>query len=135
MSLSSRALLALAAFSSLSLAKDVGYFEASACADPKAFETCYKNVDTNYANCANNNCAGGSQACYNSCGGNQSCMDQNCPGLGMNCINACECERSALKIDCAGQSCWNQVYSCEYQNTVLDFLNVCTNPNQDESPY
>ncbi|CAI7645839.1 unnamed protein product [Penicillium glandicola] len=135
MSLSSRALLALAAFSSLSLAKEVGYFESSSCADAKGFETCYENVDTNYANCVNNNCAGGSQSCYNSCGGSTSCMNQKCPGLGIDCINACECERSALQIDCVGQSCWNEVYSCEYQSTVWDFLNICVNPNRDGLPY
>jgi hypothetical protein len=109
MSLSSRALLALAALSSLSLAKEVGYFEPSSCADPKTFTTCYEKVDANYSNCVNNNCAGGGQACYNSCGGSTSCMNENCPGLGLDCIKACECEKSALQIDCAGQSCWNQV--------------------------
>jgi hypothetical protein len=29
----------------------------------------------------------------------------------------------------------SQVYSCEYQNTVLDFLSVCISPNRDGLPY
>ncbi|KXG50482.1 uncharacterized protein PGRI_069730 [Penicillium griseofulvum] len=135
MSLPSRALLALVALSSLSLAKEVGYFEPSSCADPKSLTICYEKVDANYSNCVNNNCAGGGQACYNSCGGSTSCMNEKCPGLGLDCIKACECEKSALQIDCAGQSCWNQVYSCEYQSTVIDFLGVCLNPNRDGLPY
>ncbi|KAJ5392799.1 hypothetical protein N7465_011773 [Penicillium sp. CMV-2018d] len=135
MSLSSRALLALVVLSSLSLAEEVGYFDSSSCADPKGFATCYKNVDIQYSNCVNNNCGGGGEACSKSCGGSTSCMNQQCPGLGIDCINACECERSASQIDCAGASCWNRVYSCEYQNTVVDFLNVCITPNRDGLPY
>lgn len=109
MNLSSRALLALAAFSSLSLAKEVGYFEASSCADPKGFETCYDEVDAHYSNCVNNNCGGGGEACSKACGGSTSCMNEKCPGLGIDCINACGCEKSAFQIDCAGASCWNRV--------------------------
>ncbi|KAJ5205325.1 hypothetical protein N7491_004052, partial [Penicillium cf. griseofulvum] len=101
----------------------------------KGSTTCYEKVDTNYSNCVNNSCAGGGQECYNSCGGSTSCMNEKCPGLGIDCIKACECEKSALQINCAGQSCWNQVYFCEYQSTATDFLNVCLNPNQDGLPY
>ncbi|CAG7945674.1 unnamed protein product [Penicillium nalgiovense] len=135
MSHSSCALLALAALSSLSSAKEVGYFDSSSCADPKGFATCYENADTTYSNCVNNNCAGGGESCYNSCGGSTSCMNEQCPGLGVDCINACECERSALQIDCAGQSCWNKVYSCEYQATALDYISFCLNPDRDGLPY
>ncbi|CAG8896857.1 unnamed protein product [Penicillium egyptiacum] len=135
MSVSSRALLALVALSSMSLAKEVGYFDSSSCADPKGFASCYENVDTTYANCVNNNCAGGGELCYSSCGGSTSCMNEQCPGLGIDCTKACECERSALQIDCAGQSCWNRVYSCEYQATVLDYLSFCSSPDRDGLPY
>ncbi|KAJ5325266.1 uncharacterized protein N7506_008368 [Penicillium brevicompactum] len=80
-------------------------------------------------------------------------MNQKCPDLGIDCVNACECERSALYIDCAGTHCWNQVrnqiikwsehkltnasqvYSCEYQDTVMDFVSSCTNPNREGLPY
>ncbi|KAJ6141922.1 hypothetical protein N7497_011021 [Penicillium chrysogenum] len=135
MSLSSRALLALVALSFVALAKEVGYFDSSSCADPKGFATCYEDADTVYSNCVNNNCAGGGESCYNSCGGSTSCMNEQCPGLGIDCINACECERSAGQIECAGQSCWNRVYSCEYQATTLDYLSFCLNPDRDGLPY
>ncbi|KAJ9481724.1 hypothetical protein VN97_g11744 [Penicillium thymicola] len=135
MSPSSRALLALVALSSTSLANEIGYFDSSSCADPKGFAACYENADTRYSNCVNKNCAGGGESCYNSCGGSTSCMNEQCPGLGIDCINACECVRSGSQIDCAGQSCWNRVYSCEYQATVLDYLSFCRKPDRDGLPY
>ncbi|KAJ5337514.1 uncharacterized protein N7506_005536 [Penicillium brevicompactum] len=127
--------LALEALSSLALSEKVGYFESSACADPEGFTSCYKDAETEYTNCVNNNCVGGSQACYKSCGGIVTCMSKQCPSLGTNCINACECQRSAHQIDCASASCWNEVYSCEYQSIVADFFNLCTNPNYDAVPF
>ncbi|KAJ5778814.1 hypothetical protein N7457_006534 [Penicillium paradoxum] len=128
-------LLALLAAVPLSLAKEGGYFESSSCADPKGFAKCYEQVDVDYLECVNNNCAGRSPSCYESCGASISCMNQQSPGLGIDCINACEFERSAYQIDCAGQSFWNQVYSSEYQTTVLQLLDVCTDPNRDGLPF
>ncbi|CAG7944491.1 unnamed protein product [Penicillium salamii] len=113
----------------------VGYFESTSCADPKGLASCYKLVDERYSTCINENCGGGGEACSKSCGGSVSCMNAKCPGLGIDCMNACAGEQSALQIDCAGAHCWNQVYSCEYQNTVLDFISVSTNPNRDGLPY
>ncbi|KAJ5984798.1 hypothetical protein N7522_011994 [Penicillium canescens] len=144
----SRLLLALGALSSLALSEKVGYFDASACADSNGFTSCYKDADTVYTNCVNKNCAGGSQACSDSCGGSTTCMNKQCPGLGSDCIGACECAKFAHQIDCVSASCWNevrlmaiqfliisltllQVYTCEYQNTVGDFFTYCTNPNYD----
>jgi hypothetical protein len=105
----SRLFLALGTLCSLALSEKVGYFESSACADPKGFTSCYKDAETEYTNCVNNNCVGGSQACYDSCGGSVTCMSKQCPSLGTDCINACECQRSAHQIDCASASCWNEV--------------------------
>ncbi|CAG8301557.1 unnamed protein product [Penicillium salamii] len=113
----------------------VGYFESTSCADPKGLASCYKLVDERYSTCINENCGGGGEACSKSCGGSVSCMNAECPGLGIDCMNACAAEQSALQIDCAGAHCWNQVYSCEYQNTVLDFISVSSNPNRDGLPY
>jgi hypothetical protein len=101
--------LALGALSSLALSGKVGYFDASACADSKGFTSCYKDADTEYTNCVNKNCAGGSQACSDSCGGSITCMNKQCPGLGSDCINACECAKVAHQIDCVSASCWNEV--------------------------
>ncbi|KAJ6092408.1 hypothetical protein N7467_004377 [Penicillium canescens] len=78
----SRLFLALGALSSLALSEKVGYFDASACADSNGYTSCYKDADTVYTNCVNKNCAGGSQACSNSCGGSITCMNKQCPGLG-----------------------------------------------------
>ncbi|KAJ5757321.1 uncharacterized protein N7511_006015 [Penicillium nucicola] len=130
-----RLFLALGALASSALSEKVGYFDASVCADTKGFTSCYKAADAEYTSCVKDNCAGGSQACYDSCDGSVACMNKQCPGLGIDCINACGCQQSAHQIDCAGASCWNQVYSCEYQNTVGDFFTLCTKPNYDTVPF
>ncbi|OQD86140.1 hypothetical protein PENANT_c008G06262 [Penicillium antarcticum] len=131
----SRLLFVLGALATFALSEEVGYFDTSMCTDSKGMTSCYKDADIEYTSCVNNNCVGGSQACHDSCGGSVTCMNKQCPSLGMDCINACECQRSAHQIDCASASCWNEVYSCEYQNTVGDFFALCTNPNYDTVPF
>ncbi|KAJ5166275.1 uncharacterized protein N7482_005056 [Penicillium canariense] len=136
MALKSRFLLSLAAFSSLAVADTAGYFDnTSFCVDSKGFEKCYEKVKTSYENCISSNCSGGSKSCYDSCDGDTSCMGTHCPNLGIDCINACGCVRATDQIDCAASSCWNQVYSCEYQQTAEDVIKLCINFDADQIPY
>ncbi|KAM0713929.1 hypothetical protein Q7P37_010891 [Cladosporium fusiforme] len=113
----------------------VGYFDSDHCVDNAGMKDCYADADSYLSTCITKNCAGGSDACAASCGGNAACIQSNCPNLGIDCINACECVRATKEIECAAQSCWNQVYSCEYQETVRDFINVCTNPDLKNIPF
>ncbi|KAF8846777.1 hypothetical protein BDZ45DRAFT_608431 [Acephala macrosclerotiorum] len=94
-------------------ATDVGHYNSTSCIDPGGFSSCYGDADSSYADCVNSNC-----------------KDQN-----IDCINACECVRSTKYIDCAATRCWNQVYSCEYQLTVSDFINFCVNPDLNNIPF
>ncbi|KAF9252506.1 hypothetical protein DTO027I6_2959 [Penicillium roqueforti] len=128
-------LLSLAA-SRIVLAEKVGYFDdSSVCADPKGLKTCYEDADTSYASCINNNCAGGDPACYKACNGDSSCMASQCPNLGIDCINVCECIKNANEIDCMAESCWNQVYSCEYQKTGENLVNFCPKVDLEQIPF
>ncbi|KAL5050912.1 hypothetical protein BDW71DRAFT_80225 [Aspergillus fruticulosus] len=102
----------LAAFQ-LAAADQVGYFEANDCADPSGFASCYDDADEWWADCIN----------------------ENCEGQNIDCHNACECARQGAYTRCAAVSCWNMVYSCEYQLQVTDQINSCVNPNLDGIPF
>ncbi|CAG8191840.1 unnamed protein product [Penicillium olsonii] len=128
-------LVAFLALSPFALTEKVGYLESTSCADPKGLVTCYKNAEERYTTCINENCGGGGEACSKSCGGSISCMNSKCPGLGIDCMNVCGAEQSALQMDCAGSHCWNQVYSCEYQDTVIGWIDQYPNPNRDGLPF
>ncbi|KAJ5247011.1 hypothetical protein N7468_001994 [Penicillium chermesinum] len=52
-----------------------------------------------------------------------SCVD-DCNGNG-NCIVDCGCTAHQKYINCMAESCWNQVYSCEYQLFVQQYFAVC----------
>ncbi|KAJ5123091.1 hypothetical protein N7448_009188 [Penicillium atrosanguineum] len=128
-------LLSLAAFR-IVLAEKAGYFEdLSVCADPKGLKACYEDADTRYASCINNSCDGGDSSCYKSCNGDTSCMTSQCPNLGVDCINVCECIKKDNEIDCMATSCWNQVYSCEYQKTGENLINYCPKVDLEQIPF
>ncbi|EAW11697.1 uncharacterized protein ACLA_093960 [Aspergillus clavatus NRRL 1] len=97
----------------LSLAAQVGYFDSTKCADASGFATCYDDADEWWADCINKNCAG-----------------QN-----IDCHNACECVRQGAYTRCAVSSCWNMVYSCEYQLQVADKMDSCIKPDLDQTPF
>ncbi|KAF7594760.1 hypothetical protein BBP40_008467 [Aspergillus hancockii] len=127
--------ISLGSLAHTAIAKQVGYYQSSDCVDPSGFEECYENAEMALASCINNNCAGGSKGCADSCGGDTACMQAKCPSLGIDCIHACECVRSLDHIDCAATSCWNQVYSCEYQQTAYDLLDSCVNLEANAIPF
>ncbi|KAI1090483.1 hypothetical protein F5B19DRAFT_463213 [Rostrohypoxylon terebratum] len=95
------------------LAATVGYFNSESCADPSGLAECYESASIEWSNCVNNTCAG-----------------QN-----IDCDNVCSCVQTQSQLDCAGKHCWNQVYSCEYQETAGDIATYCLNPRLHEIPF
>ncbi|KAL4899361.1 hypothetical protein BDW74DRAFT_115674 [Aspergillus multicolor] len=105
-------LLSLAALR-LTVAEQVGYFNSDDCADPSGFASCYDDADEWYADCIN----------------------ENCEGLGVDCHNACEYARQGAYTRCAASSCWNKVYSCEYQQQASDYVSSAVNPDTENIPF
>lgn len=71
-------------------------------------------------------CASGSE--YNSCNRKvaddwSSCI-RDCNGNG-DCIVDCGCTSHQNYINCMAQTCWNQVYSCEYQLFIQQYFAIC----------
>ncbi|KAJ5166584.1 uncharacterized protein N7482_005365 [Penicillium canariense] len=92
---------ALAGFAQLASAQT--NITASACAAESAYSDCNGNVADKWRSCIN-----------------------NCNGDG-NCIIDCGCTAHQEYINCMAQSCWNQVYSCQYQLFVQQYFAVCPN--------
>ncbi|KAJ5082038.1 hypothetical protein N7532_011081 [Penicillium argentinense] len=74
---------------------------AHACASSDDYTTCNRNVANKWGDCV-----------------------RDCSGNG-NCIVDCGCTAHQEYINCMAQSCWNQVYSCEYQLFVQQYFAVC----------
>ncbi|KAI1439452.1 hypothetical protein F5Y02DRAFT_70235 [Annulohypoxylon stygium] len=91
----------------------VGYFDSGSCVDPSGLAECYETAAIEWSKCVNNTCAG-----------------QN-----IDCDNVCSCVQTQNQLNCAGQHCWNQVYSCEYQETAGDIAAYCLNPRLHEIPF
>ncbi|KAJ5632767.1 hypothetical protein N7490_009106 [Penicillium lividum] len=152
MSRTSKIFLSYLVSAGLVTAQKVGFFQdASICTDAKGLSTCYDKVKTSWSSCVNDNCAEGSQECYEACDGDTSCMETQCPNLGVDCINACTCVQAIDQLDCIASSCWNQVrifnllpipepdrlevYSCEYQETVQVIINTCVKTDLNQLPF
>ena len=117
--------ICLSSFATITVAKQVGYFQSSDCVDSSGFESCYQDADQGFASCVNNNCAGGNKACTESCNGDPACVQSKCPDLGIDCINACECVKNTDYIECTATSCWNQVRKpSSSQQAVQSIANV-----------
>ncbi|RDW72747.1 uncharacterized protein DSM5745_07919 [Aspergillus mulundensis] len=97
----------------LTAADQVGYFNSDDCADPSGFASCYEDADEWYADCIN----------------------ENCLGLGKDCHDACEYARQGAYTRCAATSCWNMVYSCEYQQQASDYVTSAIDPDLDSIPF
>ena len=102
--------LALAGFAAT---KQVGYFDSDVCADPKGMESCYDDADAAWADCVDTNC-----------------QDQN-----IDCNNVCSCIRTENYVNCAVTHCWNEAYSCEYQQTAGDIFTWCIKPDYSGLPF
>ncbi|KAI1799908.1 hypothetical protein F4811DRAFT_541855 [Daldinia bambusicola] len=94
-------------------AAQVGYFNSESCVDPSGLEQCYADADTLLSDC----------------------VTSNCKGQSIDCINICHCINTENQIDCAGRHCWNQVYSCEYQQTAGEIATYCLNPDLEAIPF
>ncbi|PLB51456.1 hypothetical protein P170DRAFT_433443 [Aspergillus steynii IBT 23096] len=119
MRFSTSVLLGLLA-ANVSIAAKVGKFDADKCADPSGLKTCYDKAKSTYNDCVKKNC------------------DKEENGKTVDdpdCLDKCACTRDRARIDCAASSCWNQVYSCEYQLTVSDLAETCDKPDLDNIPF
>ncbi|EPS25988.1 hypothetical protein PDE_00924 [Penicillium oxalicum 114-2] len=90
---------ALVGFLPLTLAQT--NITASECVAQSVFSDCNRNVANKW------------QSCVKGCNGNG------------NCLVDCGCTAHQEYINCMAQSCWNQVYSCEYQLFVQQYFAVC----------
>ncbi|KAH7186266.1 uncharacterized protein B0J16DRAFT_363226 [Fusarium flagelliforme] len=102
----------LTIISPISAAK-YGYIESKDCVDPSGYEECYTSGDA-----ARNDC-----------------ISKNCKNKNRDCISACDCAFNTWVIGCALTHCWNKVYSCEYQNTVLELGGNCVNEKFEGIPF
>jgi hypothetical protein len=76
------------------------------CVDPAGYLQCYEANTAAYVTCVNN--------IPNICGSSTAEKAQ--------CLLTCGKVQAASNIGCWLQSCWNQVYSCAYQGTVIEYL-------------
>ncbi|CAI7668417.1 unnamed protein product [Penicillium pancosmium] len=127
--------LSLAVSVRISVARELGYFDdISTCADPDGLATCFDRAETRHGTCIDEKCPENkekSRECAEACGGKEICAI-NCPG---SCVSPCGAERAGSQIDCIASSCWNQVYSCEYQLTVEDFISLYQKEYLDDIPF
>ncbi|KAJ5677392.1 uncharacterized protein N7477_003025 [Penicillium maclennaniae] len=89
----------LAGFASVAQAQT--NITTNACADGSSYSSCNRNVGDKWSSCV-----------------------RDCGGDG-NCIVDCGCTAHQQYINCMAESCWNQVYSCEYQLFVQQYFAVC----------
>ncbi|KAJ5370746.1 uncharacterized protein N7496_006838 [Penicillium cataractarum] len=99
--LSGTILLLLTALGAANIAFAQTNITANACADPSAFTSCTTQALT------------ASTGCMNLCAGNKICV------LG------CGCAMYQSYMNCVAESCWNQAYSCEYDELVAEYFLEC----------
>ncbi|KAK9326822.1 hypothetical protein V1520DRAFT_376679 [Lipomyces starkeyi] len=75
-------------------------FSSSSCVDSAGFSACYAKATDS------------ASACINAAGSDMA-------------VIACGCAEYVSLISCVATSCWNQVYSCEYQKLVIEYLEYC----------
>nr|CEG05546.1 unnamed protein product [Fusarium clavum] len=95
------------------LAAEYGYIESKNCVDPSGYERCYEAGEVERNDCVN----------------------KNCKGQNIDCIHACDCALNLAVVDCALTHCWNEVYSCEYQNTVIELGGNCVSEKFEDIPF
>ncbi|CAG1959529.1 unnamed protein product [Fusarium graminearum] len=109
----SRVVVSLLTITNPISATKYGYIESKECVDPSGYEQCYKSRDDE----------------------RNVCINKNCEGQNIDCLNACDCVFNVDVIDCALTHCWNKVYSCEYQNTVLELGGPCIDEKFKDIPF
>ncbi|KAJ5747270.1 uncharacterized protein N7511_008966 [Penicillium nucicola] len=78
----------------------------SACASSSEYKKCNSDVSSKWS------------SCIRDCGGNG------------NCIVDCGCTSHQKYINCMAETCWNQVYSCEYQLFVQQYFAICPSASE-----
>ncbi|KAK9235438.1 hypothetical protein V1525DRAFT_348345, partial [Lipomyces kononenkoae] len=81
---------------------------ADTCVDPDGYTSCYNTASDVAFQCMNG-------------------TDSN------TLITACGCVEYVSVINCLATHCWNQVYSCEYQQLAIDYIRTC--PHFDYIPF
>ncbi|KAJ5732036.1 hypothetical protein N7493_003517 [Penicillium malachiteum] len=76
---------------------------ASACAASSVYSSCNHDVADKWSSCLS-----------------------RCKGNG-DCSVDCGCTAHQEYINCMAHSCWNQVYSCEYQLFIQQYFTICPN--------
>ncbi|KAH0281240.1 hypothetical protein KCU91_g412, partial [Aureobasidium melanogenum] len=109
--------------------------DRSSCVNSAGYDDCIANADTGFNTCVSDWCGG--STCVASCKGDAICVMNNCPSVGKDCIDTCECLRNTKAVACAAQECWNQVYSCGYDQLVTTMVESCNHreTNLDAIPY
>ncbi|KAG9853055.1 hypothetical protein KCU98_g3231, partial [Aureobasidium melanogenum] len=97
--------------------------DQSSCVNPIGYEKCNADADTRFNTCVSDWCGG--LVCVSSCKGDATCVRNNCPSLGKDCLDICECIRNTERVACAAQDCWNQVYTCQYDELVATMIDAC----------
>ncbi|KAI9172599.1 hypothetical protein HJFPF1_02105 [Paramyrothecium foliicola] len=84
----------------------VGKFESEKCVDPSGMEECHELIDNDWLVCTDGECEGATNDAQR-----------------YRCHPLCGLALVQDRINCAATHCWDQVYSCEYQQTVYELLN------------
>ncbi|KAJ3496714.1 hypothetical protein NLG97_g2453 [Lecanicillium saksenae] len=61
--------------------------------------------------------------------GESDCIQSHCQDKNADCYNICSCNKGRQQIQCAATHCWNRVYTCEYENTMLTAMEDCSDPH------
>ncbi|KAE8391859.1 hypothetical protein ETB97_007437 [Aspergillus alliaceus] len=129
-------LAALASQLQLGQAIDMMYRDASVCVDPPAFKECRHRAYESRGDCVKKNCYGENDPCRKACNGDATCMQEICTkDMRADCYDACSCVEAQDVIDCTATSCWNEVYSCEYGETVSGLVYSCPDANLTQIPF
>ncbi|CAD0095649.1 unnamed protein product [Aureobasidium mustum] len=103
--------------------------DQSSCVNQAGFDKCVADADAALNTCVSDHC--GDSVCVSSCKGDATCIRNNCSGVSKDCLDICECTRNTAAVACAARDCWNQVYSCGYDQLVISMTESCANSEID----
>ncbi|RSL94594.1 hypothetical protein CDV31_014265 [Fusarium ambrosium] len=98
------------------LAATYSHLDPARCVDPSGMKKCVDKVNSEQLDCVN-----------------KGCTDEP---SGAGCLEeTCLCGGSISQMDCALTHCWDQVYSCEYQETVEQVIKTCDDAPEEGFPF
>ncbi|KAI8713759.1 hypothetical protein NCS52_01221400 [Fusarium sp. LHS14.1] len=96
------------------LAVTSSHLDPARCVDPSGMKKCVEKADAEQLDC----------------------VKTVCPDREKGCLpDTCLCAGSISQMDCALTHCWDQVYSCEYQETVEWVLKTCDEQPEEGFPF